>query len=87
MCQWKQKSNSPWITQSGVHFNRESWEDVFGSSCIVAVHDLVEEDNIRESGHRIIVESWMNYVNMMVEPLADVLPEETVKYKGRPWEL
>jgi hypothetical protein len=48
---------------------------------------MIEEDNIQEEDGQIIVEIWMNYVNQVVEPLANVLPEEIVKYKGRPWEL
>jgi len=37
--------------------------------------------------HRAVVENWMDFVAEVVEPLADVLPEQIVKKNGRPWEL
>jgi len=54
---------------------------------LYTVHDMIEEENIQEDDHRTIVENWMSFVNEVVEPLADVLPEYIVKKNGRPWEL
>jgi len=54
---------------------------------LYTVHDMIEEENIQEEDHRTIVENWMSFVNEVVEPLVDVLPEHIVKKNGRPWEL
>jgi hypothetical protein len=54
---------------------------------LYAVHGLMEEDSVVEAEHQEIVENWMGFVNEVVEPLADLLPEHIVKMNGRPWEL
>jgi len=54
---------------------------------LYAIHDMMEEDRVVEAEHGEIVENWMGFVNEVVEPLADLLPEHIVKKNGRPWEL
>ena len=54
---------------------------------LYAIHHMVEEDRIVEAEHWEIVENWVGFVNEVVEPLTDLLPEHIVKKNGRPWEL
>ena len=43
------------------------------------------EKNIQEADHETkIVEDWMGFVNEVVKPPADALPEHIVKKNGRP---
>ena len=43
------------------------------------------EKNIQESDHEAkIVEDWMGFVNKVVKPPADVLPEHIAKKNERP---
>ena len=51
---------------------------------LYAIHDMMEEDRVVEAEHGEIVENWMGFVNEVVEPLADLLPEHIVKKNGRP---
>jgi hypothetical protein len=35
----------------------------------------------------MVIENWMGFVEDVVEPLMDTLPEQILKKNGRPWEL
>ena len=53
------------------------------SQQLYSVHGILEEDDDMES-HREVVDNWMGHVRGIIEPLADELPEQIVKKKGRP---
>ena len=62
----------------------QNWKNARDSTCNYTVHDMMEK-NIQESDHETkIVEDWMGFVNEVVKPPADVLPEHIVKKNGRP---
>jgi len=54
---------------------------------LYTVHEMAKEDHMTEDAQLMVVENWMGFVDEVVEPLADALPEQILKKNGRPWEL
>ena len=62
------------------------WEERLRQQ-LYAVREMAKEDNFTEDGQLMVVENWMGFLEEVVEPLADALPEQILKKNGRPWEL
>jgi hypothetical protein len=62
------------------------WEERLRQQ-LYAVHAMAKDDHMTQDARLMVVENWMGFVEEVVEPLADALPEQILKKGGRPWEL
>jgi hypothetical protein len=62
------------------------WEERLRQQ-LYTVHGMAKEDHMTEDAQLMVIENWMGFVEEVVEPLMDTLPEQILKKNGRPWEL